>query len=505
MTEIISVRFKEGGKTYYFNPNGLQIAEGQKVIIETSRGVEFGECAEANRMIDERELVSPLRPVMRLATAEDFAVLERNKEKEARAFEICQQKIAEHELDMKLVDMEYSFDGSKILFYFTSDGRVDFRALVHDLASIFHTRIELRQIGVRDEAKMLGGLGICGRPFCCTTFLEDFHPVSIKMAKTQNLSLNPTKISGTCGRLMCCLKYEQEAYEDVLQRTPKLESLVETPDGVGVVTAVQLLREKVKVILDLDPENPQFYDCSEIKIVRNGKGKRPEGYELPDPAEIRQREQPRLRNTTLPEQSDDAERRERPSRREKPAADRRDEPAAAEKPKTGKPRQDRERDKPKTDRPKNEKPKAEKPVTEAAEAVEAAQDSTAGKSEKNKRFRRRRKSSGERPAAEGQQTEAVSAPKSPDGDKAQGEKPAQAQANRSRRSRSHKPKQPNAEQGAGSTAQAAAPKAQSAEKQAGEQAQGGGNKSNRSRSYHRRRHGSHPKDGQASGSAPKSE
>ena len=303
MTEIISVRFKEGGKAYYFNPNGLNISVGEKVIIETSRGVEFGECVEGNRLIDEMELVSPLRPVVRKASQKDLAAVEENRAREKRAFTICEEKIAEHGLDMKLVDVEYNFDGSKILFFFTSEGRVDFRNLVRDLASIFHTRIELRQIGVRDEAKMLGGLGICGRPFCCTTYMDDFHPVSIKMAKTQNLSLNPTKISGTCGRLMCCLKYEQEAYEDVLSRTPKQDSLVETPEGVGEIISVQLLREKVKVKLDDDPDNPQVFPISEIRVIRNGKGKRPEGYELPDP-EVRaarqaERQAARLRNTLL--------------------------------------------------------------------------------------------------------------------------------------------------------------------------------------------------------------
>ena len=197
------------------------------------------------------------------------------------------------------MEVEYNFDGSKILFFFTSEGRVDFRALVRDLAGVFHTRIELRQIGVRDEAKMLGGLGVCGRPYCCNAFLNDFHPVSIKMAKTQNLSLNPTKISGACGRLMCCLKYEQEAYEDVLKRTPKLESLVETPDGVGTVNSGQLLREKVKVRLDDDPENPRVYSNADITVIRSGKGKRPEGYELPDPAERAQRQAAHLRDARV--------------------------------------------------------------------------------------------------------------------------------------------------------------------------------------------------------------
>ena len=284
MTEIIGVRFKDGGKLYYFNPNGVQVQAGQHVIIETSKCIEFGECALANTMIDEMELIAALRPMLRVATEADYAQVKSNQEKEKKAFQICQDKIAEHKLEMKLVEVKYSFDGSKILFFFTADGRVDFRHLVKDLASIFCTRIELRQIGVRDEAKIMGGLGICGRPFCCSQFLSDFQPVSIKMAKTQNISLNPTKISGVCGRLMCCLKYEQDAYEDLLKDTPKLESLVNTPDGVGVVNQIQLLREQVKVVLDSDPDTPKVYRKEDIEIIRNGKGKRPPGYEFPVPA-----------------------------------------------------------------------------------------------------------------------------------------------------------------------------------------------------------------------------
>lgn len=286
MIEIISVRFKNGGKQYYFNPNGLKFAEGDGVIVETSRGVEYGECTQANSMIDEMELTAPLRPVLRAATAEDKATVEKNKEKEEKAFQICQEKIAEHGLDMKLVEVEYSFEGNKILFFFTSEGRVDFRALVKDLAGTLHARIELRQIGVRDEAKMLGGLGICGRPFCCSQFLNEFQPVSIKMAKTQNLSLNPTKISGTCGRLMCCLKYEQDAYVDLVKRAPKSDSFVETPDGAGTVTNVNLLRETVQVRLDADPETARIYHNSELNVVRSGKGRRPDDYVEPPLEEL---------------------------------------------------------------------------------------------------------------------------------------------------------------------------------------------------------------------------
>ena len=293
MIEIISVRFKNGGKQYYFNPNGLKFAEGDGVIVETSRGVEFGECVQANSMIDEMELTAPLRPVLRAATPEDVEAVAKNKEKEEKAFQVCQEKITEHGLDMKLVEVEYSFEGNKILFFFTSEGRVDFRALVKDLAGTLHARIELRQIGVRDEAKMLGGLGICGRPFCCSQFLNEFQPVSIKMAKTQNLSLNPTKISGTCGRLMCCLKYEQDAYEDAVKRCPKQESFVECPDGVGNVSAVNLLRETVQVRLDNDPETARYYHNSELNVVRSGKGRRPDDYVEPSLEELSRLRKPK--------------------------------------------------------------------------------------------------------------------------------------------------------------------------------------------------------------------
>ncbi|WP_277614828.1 PSP1 domain-containing protein [Flintibacter muris] len=286
MVEIISIRFKNGGKEYYFNPNGLQFQVGDGVIVETTRGTEFAQCVRSNNMIDEIELTAPLRPVVRKATPEDARLLEKNKEREKSAFSVCQQKIAEHGLDMKLVSAEYSFDGSKILFFFTSEGRVDFRALVKDLAGALHTRIELRQIGVRDEAKMLGGLGICGKPFCCSQFLDEFQPVSIKMAKTQNLSLNPTKISGTCGRLMCCLKYEQEAYEDLVKRAPKQDSFVETPDGAGTVSSINLLRQTAQVRLESDPESPKTYHNCELCVIRSGKGKRPEGYVEPPLEEL---------------------------------------------------------------------------------------------------------------------------------------------------------------------------------------------------------------------------
>lgn len=286
MAEIISVRFRSEGKQYYFDPQGMVCRPGDGLIVETASGLEYAQCVRGNFTLAEAELAAPLRPVVRAATEEDLAVVEKNREKEVYAFRVCQEKILEHKLDMKLVSVECSFEGTKILFFFTSDGRVDFRGLVKSLAAVFHTRIELRQIGIRDEAKMLGGLGICGRPFCCNSFLREFQPVSIKMAKTQNLSLNPTKISGTCGRLMCCLKYEQEAYEDAVKRCPKQESFVETPDGVGTVSGVNLLREQVKVRLEDSQEPPKCYRNCEVCVVRSGKGKRPEGYVAPPPEEL---------------------------------------------------------------------------------------------------------------------------------------------------------------------------------------------------------------------------
>ena len=281
MTEVISVRFRGGCKNYYFDPKGVQVKMGDQVIVETAQGPEFATCTEGNHEVDDESIVKPLCAMLRTATENDRRTVEYNKKRENEAFDICEKKIADHGLELKLVNVSASFDGNKIIFYFTADGRVDFRELVRDLASVFRARIELRQIGVRDEAKMIGGLGICGRPFCCSEFLDGFMPVSIKMAKTQNLSLNPTKISGTCGRLMCCLKYEQNAYEDAAKRMPKVESFVQTPDGPGNVKSVDLLRETMKVALDSAPEPLKTYHGCEVCILRNGKGSR-EGIEIPE-------------------------------------------------------------------------------------------------------------------------------------------------------------------------------------------------------------------------------
>jgi cell fate regulator YaaT (PSP1 superfamily) len=274
LISVVDIQFRPGQKVYFFDPAGLELKAGDHVIIDTARGAEFGTCTGGIHTVRESEVVLPLRSVLRLATAADERTVQENRAKEQKAFDVCHKKIGEMGLDMQLVSVECAFDGSKLLFFFTAEERVDFRELVKSLASTFHTRIELRQIGVRDKAKMVGGLGICGRPFCCTSFLEDFQPVSIKMAKTQNLSLNPTKISGTCGRLMCCLKYEQDAYEYLLSRCPKEESFVDTPEGRGTVAEVNLLRQTVKVRMEDSPETVSSFSVEEIAVLRNGKAKK---------------------------------------------------------------------------------------------------------------------------------------------------------------------------------------------------------------------------------------
>lgn len=271
MTEIIGVRFKNTGKVYYFSPEGEKFKVNDKVIVETSRGVECGDVVIENKEIDETKLSTPIKAIMRRVTHNDLKTLEQNKLKEQAAMKICQEKIIAHKLDMKLVDVEYTFDNNKMLFYFTADNRVDFRELVKDLASVFRTRIELRQIGVRDEAKMLGGLGVCGRPFCCKTFLGDFQPVSIKMAKEQGLSLNPTKISGTCGRLMCCLKYEQDTYEELMRITPKVGAYVKTPEFKGYVEDVNLITGMLKVKREKSDDPAVSISRDEVEIIRDGK------------------------------------------------------------------------------------------------------------------------------------------------------------------------------------------------------------------------------------------
>lgn len=290
MVEIIGIQFRGQGKIYYFSPQGTKVEIGDYCVVETSRGTECGEVVLGNRMMAETMIVQPLKPILRLATNEDMRKLQDNARREKEAWEICQKKIEEHELDMKLVEVEYSFDGSKILFYFTSDGRVDFRELVKDLAGVFRTRIELRQIGVRDEAKTLGGLGVCGRPFCCSEYLNEFQPVSIKMAKEQGLSLNPTKISGTCGRLMCCLKYEQDAYEDLMKNTPKVGVQVECNDGRGTVIDANILTGVCKVRIE-GREDAAVVVCNrkELKLL-DKEGEIVRDYSVDEQPEVSEKE-----------------------------------------------------------------------------------------------------------------------------------------------------------------------------------------------------------------------
>ena len=283
LVSVVDIQFRPGQKVYFFDPDGITLAQGDHVIIDTARGEEYGVCASGIHRIRQKDVVAPLRKVLRRASAQDERVVAENRAREAKAQSVCIQKIQAHGLDMQLVSAECAFDGSKILFYFTADERVDFRELVKDLASVFHTRIELRQIGVRDKAKMVGGLGICGRPFCCASFLDDFQPVSIKMAKSQNLSLNPTKISGTCGRLMCCLKYEQDTYEALIRTSPKIESFVDTPEGRGTVIEADILRQRVKVRMENDPDTVSTFANEEVAVLRSGKAKK---NEPPIPADL---------------------------------------------------------------------------------------------------------------------------------------------------------------------------------------------------------------------------
>ncbi len=273
MIDIVGVRFKNGGKMYYFDPGKLRLSQGQWCIVETARGKECGEVVQENRQVSESEVVSPLKPVIRVADSADIKKMQTLRQKEQHAFDVCTKKIEKLKLDMTVVEVEYTFDESKILFYFTAEGRIDFRELVKELAVVFKTRIELRQIGVRDECKMKGGLGMCGRPFCCHSFMGDFHPVSIKMAKEQGLSLNPVKISGTCGRLMCCLNYEQQVYEELNRNMPKVGALIKTPDGNANVTEVNTLKQTVRAALCSSDGSAvsKVYNVSEIKVLTPGK------------------------------------------------------------------------------------------------------------------------------------------------------------------------------------------------------------------------------------------
>ncbi len=367
MVEVVDIQFRPGQKIYYFDPAGKTYKVGDQVIMDTARGPEFGTCTGGNHAISQKEVVAPLRPVLRLANDQDKQTVARNLETEEKAYSLCQEKIAQMELDMQLVGAECAFDGSKILFFFTADERVDFRELVKSLASTFHTRIELRQIGVRDKARMVGGLGICGRPFCCATFLDDFQPVSIKMAKTQSLSLNPTKISGTCGRLMCCLKYEQDAYEDLIRNSPKVDSFVDTPDGRGTIIELDLLRQRVKVRMEQSPETATYFANSEIAVLRSGKAKKndppiPEDLAPISGGKARRKLEPvekafafepvRLRS----ELAQESEETEEEAKAERGGNNRNR--------RKKKPRADRPQEQPKPEQPKPEQPKAEQPKPE---------------------------------------------------------------------------------------------------------------------------------------------
>ena len=397
--EVVDIQFRPGQKIYYFDPNGLTFQAGEHVIIDTARGAEYGICAGCNHEIAQKDVVAPLRKVLRKATAQDEKIAADNRAKEKRAYDVCLDKIAAHGLDMQLVSAEVAFDGSKILFYFTADERVDFRELVKNLASIFHTRIELRQIGVRDKAKMVGGLGICGRPFCCASFLDDFQPVSIKMAKTQSLSLNPTKISGTCGRLMCCLKYEQDAYEDLIRSSPKPESFVDTPEGRGTVVELDLLRQRVKVRMEENPETVSVFPNADIAVLRSGKARKNDppipadlapisgnGKRAPQPKEAEQPmmlEPIRFRYSTESVVSDEPAEQPEAAQQEAPRPNN---------------RRRRRQDGPRPERPERPERQEWQQPKPAAPAGEAAPESGERKPRRRPNYRRRRGGRGNGPA-----------------------------------------------------------------------------------------------------------
>ncbi len=410
MAEVITVKFKGRGKQYYFSPDGMTVQQGQHVIVDTAKGMEYAEVIEPNHEVPDDKVVQPLRRMIRVATPNDDRIVEINAQREQDAMAICRRKIEEHKLDMKLVDAEYSFEGNKILFFFTSDGRVDFRELVKDLASEFRTRIELRQIGVRDEAKMLGGIGICGRPYCCNAFLNDFHPVSTKMAKVQNMSLNPTKISGACGRLMCCLRYEQEAYEDLVKAVPKNGAFVETPAGYGVVSGVNVLRSTVKVRLDGDGDAVvKNYYADEIAVIPGGRPKpgeplpqllkdRPKPkHDAPEPEE-----DPWEITQILPEENYDEAKSQKPAEGEGQKKRRNRRSRGSKKPAQAQPNPEKKAEAPKPNqkeqsgKPRQQgrgKPKAEQKPRQEQKA-QPQQPKAEGEAPKKRRSRRRRRPSG---------------------------------------------------------------------------------------------------------------
>ena len=409
MTEVIGVRFKKVGKVYYFDPCGIQVKDDQPVIVETARGLEYGEVAMSNSQVEDDKIVQPLKKLVRLATEADRKTIEQNLQFEKDAFKVCEEKIQKHKLEMKLVSVEYTFDRSKILFYFSADGRVDFRELVKDLAGVFRTRIELRQIGVRDEAKMIGGLGICGRPLCCSAFLESFQPVSINMAKDQGLSLNPTKISGTCGRLMCCLKYENDAYQDLIKQTPPNESLVDTPQGRGTVLDSSLLRGTCRVRMLNSSDAPVTVPCDQCTVLRRGRDKG-EPLDLPAPPQVKAAPAPQLtlEEDEVQQEQNDKPRRDRKrndNRENRETRENRDnrgnrqgghknKPAQqGEKPKNSgeKPRNNGDRPKNQGEKPKNlqDKPKKDKPQQEHKPAEQQGTPKEGGEHKRRHRGGRR--------------------------------------------------------------------------------------------------------------------
>ena len=398
---VCDVQFRSGSKVYFFDPGNLTVLPGMEVIVDTAHGQEFGRCHRGNHMVNANQVVQPLRQVIRIATPRDQKINDENRVLEKKAFEFCRKKIEELGLDMLLTSTEYTFDGSKVMFYFTADNRVDFRELVKILASQLHTRIELRQIGVRDKAKMVGGLGICGRPFCCGEFLEEFQPVSIKMAKTQSLSLNPSKISGTCGRLMCCLNYEQEAYEDLLRNSPKMESFVDTPDGRGTVTNVNLLRQSVNVRLEKQPDTIVCHKNCDICVLRNGKPKKtdepiPEDLAPISGGRVKPEEElgfstylePTLRNSEAGNADENGKRRRKNAKTELPEAESADkqEQKTEKKAKKAEQKANKAAEKNADRKPKSDK-KTDKASTKASELAESltAQESVPKSGKKNEK------------------------------------------------------------------------------------------------------------------------
>ena len=494
--EVVDIQFRPGQKIYFFDPDGMTFEAGDHVVMDTARGAEFGICAGANHTISTRDVVAPLRKILRKATAQDEKINAENRSREKRAFDICMQKIDHHGLDMQLVSAECAFDGSKILFYFTADERVDFRELVKDLAGVFHTRIELRQIGVRDKAKMVGGLGICGRPFCCASFLDDFQPVSIKMAKTQNLSLNPTKISGTCGRLMCCLKYEQDTYESLIRTSPKVESFVDTPDGRGTVVEADILRQRVKVRMEQSPETVNVYANEDIAVLRSGKARK---NDPPIPADLapisgsgkrpkkQQEDAPilepirfRYSTETIVEEAAAApvqeEAPQEPEEQKQPRSRRRRGNRPDGAPRGEKQAQPQQMQEPKTE--KNQEPTAEKQQEPKPQKANPPAGEKQG--QEQRRPRRDQRSRGQKPQREGKDENAQRPEKQPNGPK--GENGEQKTRSQNRPARKQQPQQqnPNAEQ-------AAAP------------AEGEAQKPRRRSNYHRPRRPRNPQSGQNTG------